>query len=132
MHGFACKFYDQPPLNFKDMNKAAKLLLKNEDFSAFSKANSQTKTNLCNIKEAEWENHEDRGQVVFYIRSNRFLRGMVRGIVGTLMRVGQGKISVDDFQEIIVSKDRQKVYFDAPPEGLYLMHVEYPFKMPKV
>jgi tRNA pseudouridine38-40 synthase len=119
------------------MNKAAKILKKTKDFSAFSKVHTQVKTNICKISKAEWAvspSPSERvgvrlgagGEVIFTIRADRFLRGMVRMIVGTMMLVGKHKITLDDFQKIIDSKDCQNAGALVPACGLYLMKVEYP------
>ncbi|PCH97318.1 MAG: tRNA pseudouridine(38-40) synthase TruA [Bacteroidetes bacterium] len=106
------------------MKKAGKELKAHEDFTSFSKSNTQTKTNLCDIKKAEWTANDQ--QLKFTITANRFLRGMVRAIVGTLLEVGQGKITVSDFAEIIEAKDRGKAGTSVPAAGLHLIAVEYP------
>jgi tRNA pseudouridine38-40 synthase len=108
------------------MNKAAKFLMKTEDFSAFSKVNTQVKTNKCKISKAAWVSGDEG--LTFTIRADRFLRGMVRMIVGTMIQIGKHKITLDDFQKIIDSKDCQNAAALAPACGLYLMKVEYPKK----
>ena len=105
------------------MNKAAKCLLNYSDFTSFSKLHTDTKTNNCFITEAYWQEEEDMW--VFTIRADRFLRNMVRAIVGTLLEVGRGKISVQHFCEIIEKKDRCSAGTSAPPQGLYLYKIEY-------
>lgn len=112
------------PLDLNSMQEAAQLLFEFEDFSAFSKSHTQTKTNNCRIDEAYWERSSNG--LVFYIRADRFLRNMVRAIVGTLVQVGRAKISVDEVREIIASKDRRRAGESAPAEGLYLTEVKYP------
>jgi tRNA pseudouridine38-40 synthase len=106
------------------MNEAAALLLKYEDFTTFSKVKGDTKHYNCTMYEAVWQQAGE--ELVFTIRANRFLRGMVRLIVGTLLDVGRGKITVADFEQILASKDRSKASGAAPAEGLYLAKVEYP------
>lgn len=114
----------QKPLDWENMNSAAALLKGEHDFESFSKVKTDVNTFICTIFEAEWK---DRGaEKVFCIRGNRFLRGMVRAIVGTLLEVGKGNISVEDFAQIIANKDRKKAGMAAPPEGLYLTQVNYP------
>lgn len=120
-------FYPYEKLDLKKMNEAAKTLLKYKDFSSFSKMHTQVKTNDCRILQAVWKRYRKNKQLVFYITANRFLRGMVRGIVGTSIQVGNGKISVDNFKKIIEDKDQSKADFSAPPQGLYLSSVKYPF-----
>jgi tRNA pseudouridine38-40 synthase len=112
------------PLHLGEMSRAAACLLDYEDFTSFSKSNTQTFTNLCDIKEARFEEKDDR--IIFHITANRFLRNMVRAIVGTLIEVGKGKYNVDDFRKIIESKDRRLAGESAPAHGLYLTRVSYP------
>jgi tRNA pseudouridine38-40 synthase len=114
---------EQP--DFKVMNAAADILLKHSDFLAFSKSNTQNKTSICHIKEARWlqsGTHEWR----FSIRADRFLRGMVRAIVGTMMLAGKGKISLQEFEAIIVSRDRKYAGENAPAHALFFAGVKYP------
>jgi len=106
------------------MNEAAKKLFDYTDFSCFSKSNTQTFTNNCKVTQAEWK--EVEGRLVFTISADRFLRNMVRAIVGTLLEVGTGKLSVDGFKEVIESKNRSNAGFSVPACGLYLTKVEYP------
>jgi tRNA pseudouridine38-40 synthase len=106
------------------MNRAAALLRGEHDFECFSKVKTDVNHFLCNIKKATWKKEGNR--LVFTITANRFLRGMVRAIVGTLLDVGTGKISVQDFQQIISSKDRKKAGANVDPHGLYLVQVKYP------
>lgn len=126
-------------LDLDAMKQAAKLLFKYNDFSAFSKMNTQTKTNECKITEAKWstspiatisQSKDDEGELlVFTITADRFLRGMVRMIVGTMLEVGKKNISVKDFQGIIESKDCRNAGALVPACGLYLVKVEYPKKV---
>ena len=121
LEGLACKYFR--PLDFEKMNLAAKYLFDYEDFTSFSKLHTDVKTNNCTIFKAEWQ---QRGEVwVFTIQANRFLRNMVRAIVGTLLLVGENKISVDDFKKIIEKKNRNKAGASANAEGLYLVDIEY-------
>jgi len=106
------------------MNQAAKLLLSHEDFQCFSKVKTEVYTFNCKINEAFWE--QNGQQLLFHITANRFLRGMVRAIVGTLIDVGTGKISIDDFRQILESRDRSKAKAAAPAQGLYLCRIIYP------
>lgn len=106
------------------MNQAAKILLHYSDFSSFSKLHSDNKTNICTITEAYWT--EENGLLQFHISADRFLRNMVRAIVGTLLEVGLGKISVTDFEKIIQQKERKFAKTSAPAQGLYLKSVLYP------
>lgn len=106
------------------MNKAAALLLEYEDFECFSKVKTEVNNFRCEIKSAFWE--QNGHELFFHITANRFLRGMVRAIVGTLMEVGVGKINPGDFRSIIESKNRRKAKAAAPAQGLYLCRVSYP------
>jgi tRNA pseudouridine38-40 synthase len=111
-------------LDVKTMNKAAALLVGTRDFQTFSKVKTDVNHFVCTIKSAKWNEKDDL--LVFTIVANRFLRGMVRGVVGTLLDVGTGKFSLKDFREILKSKDRKQAGMNVPPEGLYLVKVKYP------
>jgi len=111
-------------LNIETMNEAAKILLKYNDFTSFGKLHSNNKTNICCIKQSYWEIRDDR--TVYVIEANRFLRNMVRSIVGTLLDVGRKKINIQQFITIIESLDRSKVSASAPAQGLYLVDIQYP------
>ncbi len=111
------------PLNVDLMNQAAKMLFEFTDFTSFSKLHTDVKTNNCKIYQAEWEKQGD--QLVFTIKADRFLRNMVRAIVGTLIEVGKGKISIEEFVEIIERKDRGEAGTSVPPQGLFLVDIEY-------
>ncbi len=111
-------------MDFVAMNEAAKTLLDYNDFTSFSKLHTDVKTNNCRIDCAEWQ--KDNEKWVFTIRADRFLRNMVRAIVGTLFEVGRGKRSVEDFRRLIEAKDRCKAGSSAPPEGLALTDIDYP------
>jgi tRNA pseudouridine38-40 synthase len=118
-------YYVYGDLDFKLMNEAAKLLLNYTDFTSFSKLHGQTKTNNCSITKAVWQmsgEYEWR----FTISANRFLRGMVRAIVGTLLLVGKNKISLQDFIKIIEAKDRNEAGSNVPPHALFLVGIQYP------
>ena len=105
------------------MNEAAALLLGDQDFECFSKVKTDVNHFLCDIQYAAWEQQDDL--LTFKIQSNRFLRGMVRAVVGTLLDVGSGKIGVKDFETIIKSRDRRRAGANVPPYGLYLVEVKY-------
>jgi len=107
------------------MNKAAEQLLNYHDFSCFSKSNTQTFTNNCKVTTAIFEEKENG--LVFTIKADRFLRNMVRAIMGTLVRVGKGEIDIEDFKSIIESKNRSNAGQSVPACGLYLVSVEYPY-----
>lgn len=111
-------------LNFDRMNKAAELLFNYIDFTSFSKLHTEVKTNNCKITKAVWECKN--GKWIFTISADRFLRNMVRAIVGTLLEVGRGKITLDQFAAVIESKDRGKAGTSAPAQALYLVDVGYP------
>lgn len=111
--------------DFEMMNRAAEILMKTVDFTSFSKLHTDTKTNDCKVTEAKWEELPD-GRWVFTITADRFLRNMVRAIVGTLMEVGRGKLTIDGFQHIIESKDRCAAGDSAPAQGLFLHKIVYP------
>lgn len=111
-------------MDFEKMNRAAALLLQTDDFASFCKLHSDVKTTLCKVTQAEWRQQGEYW--VFTIEANRFLRNMVRAIVGTLFEVGRGKLTVDDFQHIISLRQREAASQSAPAEGLYLMEVRYP------
>ncbi|MEX2597991.1 MAG: tRNA pseudouridine(38-40) synthase TruA [Salibacteraceae bacterium] len=106
------------------MNQAAKLLLGEQDFTSFSKSNTQTETNICNVMHAEWQTN-DR-ELIFNVKANRFLRNMVRALVGTLVDVGKGSISIAEFESIIKTKNRSEAGLSVPAHGLYLTEIEYP------
>ena len=111
-----------PDINL--MNEAANFLLQYEDFKCFSKSRTDVKTFLCNIKNASWS--EKESQIVFSITSNRFLRNMVRSIVGTLLEIGLKKRPFEDIKLIIESRDRSKAGFSVPAKGLFLTKIIYP------
>lgn len=111
-------------LNVDNMNEAAAYILGEQDFECFSKVKTNVNHFLCDIKRAGWT--EEGDALIFRISANRFLRGMVRAIVGTLLDVGTGKITQRDFVSIIQSKDRKKAGANVPAYGLYLEKVEYP------
>lgn len=113
-------------LDFEAMNRAAALLLEVNDFTSFSKLHTDVKTNICNVTEAHWESVGNHGHV-FIISANRFLRNMVRAVVGTLIDVGRNKISIEQFKQIIAEKNRCAAGTSMPPQALYLWDITYPF-----
>lgn len=113
----------RPILDVQKMNEAAKLLLQYEDFECFSKIHTDVKTFICKIAFAYWK-PTDLG-ITFHIKANRFLRGMVRAIVGTLLEVGRGRMSIEQFEQIIISKNRKNAAAQAPACGLFLTEVGY-------
>jgi tRNA pseudouridine38-40 synthase len=112
-------------LNVGAMNAAATELLNYTDFSCFSKSNTQVFTNNCKITRAEWVKSKDG--LIFYISADRFLRNMVRAIVGTMVEIGKGKLQPDAIHEIIGSKNRSNAGASVPACGLYLTAVKYPY-----
>ncbi|MBI1343799.1 MAG: tRNA pseudouridine(38-40) synthase TruA [Terrimonas sp.] len=117
-------YYFPYTLDMGLLREAAAILLEYNDFTAFSKKNTQIKTFICQLMQSQWT--EEEGCLVYRVEANRFLRGMVRGLVGTMLKVGRGTISVQDFREIIESRDNSRVNFAAPGRGLYLVSVKYP------
>lgn len=112
------------PVDIQTLNKAAALLVGEHDFECFSKVKTDVNHFICDIKKASWKEEGDR--LEFTITANRFLRGMVRAIVGTLLDVGSGKISMKELENIIKSKDRKRAGANVPAHGLYLVRVKYP------
>lgn len=118
---FSFRVYQK--LDIEKMNQAADLLLHTEDFTSFSKLHTQVNNNTCHVSEARWQN--ENGQLVFTITADRFLRNMVRAIVGTLLEVGKGKLTLPEFQQIINQKDRGKAGTSVPAHALFLENVRY-------
>lgn len=120
-----------PELDFDMMNEAAKVIMEYTDFTSFSKTNTDVKTNYCSITKAEWRPYtvslpaDGTGQWVFEITANRFLRNMVRAIVGTLVEVGRGRLSVDDVRDIIEARNRCRAGESVPGNALFLVDIEY-------
>jgi len=117
-------YYIYGNLNIERMNKGADMLKEYLDFSCFSKSKTQVKTNNCHIMEAYWEKEND--MLIFTIKADRFLRNMVRAIVGTLLDLGRERITLDDFRKIIEGKNRSDAGFSVPACGLFLTKIEYP------
>jgi tRNA pseudouridine38-40 synthase len=107
------------------MNAAAQRLLGTKDFGSFSKLHTTVKTNICTVYHAEWV--QTNNQWYFEISANRFLRNMVRAIVGTLIEVGLGNLTIEDIDSIIEAKDRGQAAVSVPAHGLFLWEIEYPF-----
>lgn len=122
-HGLTARFHGD--FDFKRMNEAAATLLEYTDFTSFSKLHTDAKTNNCVIKQAQWT-PKGKNEWIFTIEADRFLRNMVRAIVGTLLEVGRGKITVEMFRQIIEVQDRCKAGVSVPAEGLYLVDIIYP------
>ncbi|MFD2565088.1 tRNA pseudouridine(38-40) synthase TruA [Aquimarina rubra] len=117
-------YYLKRELDLDLMNEAAKLLLNYTNFKCFSKSKTDVKTYNCKITNAVWERKDDL--LVFRISANRFLRNMVRAIVGTLIEIGEHKLNLDDLKNIIKSENRSKAGYSVPAHGLYLTEVQYP------
>ncbi len=121
-------WYLKVPLDIEKMNLAANVLFEYHDFTSFSKLGTQVATNNCKIYLAEWNQSTD--MLIFRIKADRFLRNMVRAIVGTLIEIGSGKTTIEEFREIIEKKDRCSAGFSVPAHGLFLTHIEYPISFP--
>lgn len=125
-------------LDIDKMNEAAQLLLMTRDFTSFAKLHSDNKTNICDVSQAIWKDlREDKEAcdfmgnmnqgIVFTITSDRFLRNMVRAVVGTLVEVGRNKMTLSKFKEIIAAKDRCLAGSSMPPQALFLWDIQYPY-----
>ena len=113
------------PIDFVAMNEAARHLIGRQDFASFCRTHTDVKTTICDLTQAEW-NELGNGHAVFTISADRFLRNMVRAVVGTLFQVGIGKITKEQFAEVIAQHNRCSAGDSAPAQGLYLTHIEYP------
>ena len=113
------------PIDFVAMNEAARHLIGRQDFSSFCRTHTDVKTTICDLTQAEWK-ELGNGHAVFTISADRFLRNMVRAVVGTLFQVGIGKITKEQFAEVIAQHNRCSAGDSAPAQGLYLTHIEYP------
>ena len=122
LEGLALHYFKS--LDVQTMNQAAALLVGQHDFESFSKVKTDVSNFRCDVRVAEWRQNEEI--LVFHISANRFLRGMVRAIVGTLLDVGAGKLTVKDFEVILNARDRKKAGMNAAPYGLFLTRVNYP------
>jgi tRNA pseudouridine38-40 synthase len=125
---FVCRLHAEP--DFGAMNDACRILCRYTDFTSFSKLHTDVKTNNCRIAQASWTNAGEVWQ--FAITADRFLRNMVRAIVGTLLEVGRGKLSAQDFKTIIEAKDRGRAGASAPAHALFLYEITYPEDVFKV
>ena len=119
---FAARFNEN--LNFELMNEAAATLMDYRDFTSFSKLHTDVKTNNCQIMHAQWVKNDD--EWIFTIQADRFLRNMVRAIVGTLLEVGRGKMTIEQFRKVIELKNRCKAGVSVPAQGLFLVDIQYP------
>jgi tRNA pseudouridine38-40 synthase len=112
------------PLDFQKMNEAARMLLEYEDFGAFCKSHADVKTTLCKVTCAEW--HQTSPSTWYFeISANRFLRNMVRAVVGTLIEVGRGRMTIDDFRRVIEGKRRTEAGESMPGNALFLVDIKY-------
>lgn len=118
----AARFHDR--LDFDQMNLAATILLEYSDFTSFSKLHTDAKTNICNVTLARWKKRDE--EWVFEIQADRFLRNMVRAVVGTLLEVGRGRMTLAEFRAVIEAKNRCKAGTSVPAHGLYLVDIQYP------
>lgn len=120
---YRCRLFHMP--DFDRMNEAARILFEYTDFTSFSKLHTDVKTNNCRIMHAAWT-QVDESTWVFTIRADRFLRNMVRAVVGTLLEVGRGKLTLEGFRRVIEQKDRCSAGTSVPGHALFLVDVEYP------
>lgn len=123
-YNYAHRLYSMP--NIDAMNEAAGILLQTSDFTSFAKLHSDSKTNICSVKEAAWRYYPDNQLLVFSITADRFLRNMVRAVVGTLLEVGSGKLNIKGFKDVILSKDRCAAGMSVAAKGLFLTDIVYP------
>jgi tRNA pseudouridine38-40 synthase len=110
-------------VNTDILHATAKIIIDHKDFTSFSKRNTQVKTFICDIKSSLWA--YENNCLVYTVSANRFLRGMIRGLVSTMLKTARNCISIDQFEKIIEQRDCTKADFSAPPHGLYLIHVNY-------
>lgn len=122
LEGLALHYFKT--LDIPRMNEAAALMIGKHDFESLSKVKTDVNNFMCDVKKAEWRQHG--ALLEFHITANRFLRGMVRATVGTLLDVGTGKTSLKEFQNILESRDRREAGANVPPHALYLIEVKYP------
>jgi tRNA pseudouridine38-40 synthase len=121
---FEQSYFFKNKLNVDEMNRAANILFEYKDFQCFSRCNSDVKTYNCKMMHAQWSVNGD--ELIFEISADRFLRNMVRAIVGTMLDIGVGKMKVEALHDVIQSKDRSNAGASAPAHGLYLTNIEYP------
>ena len=120
---YRCRLFQTP--DFERMNEAAQVLFEYTDFTSFSKLHTDVKTNNCKIMHAAWTQHDERTWV-FTIQADRFFRNMVRAIVGTLLEVGRGKLTIEGFRRVIEQQDRCQAGASVPGNALFLVDVTYP------
>ena len=117
-------FYYPYKIDLALMQTAASLIKEYSDFTSFSKRKTQVKTFKCTIMKSEWVKED--GCIIYKVKANRFLRGMVRALTATMLKIGRGNLTIDDFQRIIEGRDCSLSSFAVPPDGLFLMEVEFP------
>ncbi len=117
-------FYFPYKLDIEMLQQASAIIKEYKDFTSFSKRNTQAKTFTCDIRECEW--YQEKDFLVLHVKANRFLRGMVRALTATMLKIGRGKMSLDQFRDIIEAKDCTKTSFAVPSQGLFLISVIYP------
>ncbi|NOT52559.1 MAG: tRNA pseudouridine(38-40) synthase TruA [Chitinophagaceae bacterium] len=117
-------FYFPYKLDIERMQEAAHILCEYQDFTSFSKRNTQAKTFICTLKESSWVIKKDI--LIYNVKADRFLRGMVRALTATMLMVGRKKISIQDFKVIIEGRDCTKAFFAVPPQGLFLISINFP------
>lgn len=118
-------YYFPYKIELDKMNQAAELIKNYKDFTSFSKRNTQVKSFECHVQKSEW--YFQDGKLIYHIKGNRFLRGMVRALTSTMLKVGRGNISLQEFIQIIEAKDCTRASFAVPPHGLFLISVHYDF-----
>ncbi len=116
-------FYYPYTLNVEELNEVAAVLKRHKDFTSFSKRNTQVNNFICTLSVSEWIQRDN--MLIYHVAGNRFLRGMVKGLVGTMLLVGTGKITIEQFEQIIQNRDCTKANFSVPPHGLFLEKVVY-------
>ena len=114
-------------IDIDKLHSAASIILNTKDFTSFSKKNTQVNNFICTLSTSKWINENDF--LIFNVTGNRFLRGMVKGLVGTMLKVGVGKISLDQFAEVIKNNNNTSADFSVPAQGLFLVRVKYSFKL---
>ena len=117
-------FYFPYKIDIEILQEAASIIKGCSDFTSFSKRKTQAKTFICSIAESEW--HYENDILIYHVKANRFLRGMVRALTATMLKVGRKKMTLDEFRNIIDAKDCTQASFSVPARGLFLMAVEYP------
>jgi len=112
-------------LDIASMQAAAGIVSRHSDFTSFSKRSTQVKTFICTIGESRWF-YDEEGVLAYQVAANRFLRGMVRGLVGTMLQVGRGKLSLEEFEQVLIRRDNGHADFSVPGHGLFLLRVSFP------